>query len=207
MRCIEVQALITQYYSNELDEYTKIRIHHHLSKCPDCTDMYAMWKRGEDYLSLPVKDSPDPSSLPSSKMLSNVMGRIQQEEKWANPVVTRQSSSGNKTKIIFSFFISMLFILVLLGSMTLMIPDQIEPTHNVAQTSMMEGFDFNHIVLEKKEKTSQEQTSMDFKVVASIDNALVYSLPEENSMPPIGLVLSIFGILCVILGMSWITRV
>ncbi|WP_025026776.1 hypothetical protein [Caldalkalibacillus mannanilyticus] len=206
MRCVEVQSLTAQYYADQVDEYTRIRIHHHLSQCPHCTEAYEMWKRGEEYLSS-LAQVPSPTGQQSLNLKQSVMGRIQQEEKWANPVVNRPTNNVKKPKVIFSFFLSMLLILVILASATLFIPEQTISTDSVTQVKLLDGFDINKIVIKDSVGAETDSTSMKFTVVSSLQDPIIYSLPVETNEPPYVLILAVFSIVCIILGMSWITRV
>jgi len=209
MRCQDVQSLIHHYYEGKVEEFTKIRIHHHLSSCSSCTEHYDMWTRGEEYISRAVET---PSFTEhsirkgsSSFIMEGVMGRIQQEEKWSNPSVKHKKSYSRRSKTWVSFAFSMLLIFFILIFGSTFIPENEIVVDYTEPVAMMEDWDFNKIVM--KEREQQEETSMDFRVVASLHDPLIYMLPVETKGLPYGVIFSVFGILCIILGMSWITRV
>jgi hypothetical protein len=206
MRCQEVRSLIKNYHAGSLDEFTRIRIHHHLADCKSCTEDFDIWVRGEEY----IKNSkPNSSPLPSSSssaVMNNVMGRIKQEEKWANPSVSKSSTFSRRKKTLFSFVCTMLFIFFVLFFTITFIPQNEIATDRVIELEQLDTWDdINKIVL--KEQTQNEETSMNFQVVASLSDPIIYTLPTEGTNIPYGIIFSIFGILCIILGMSWITRV
>lgn len=206
MRCQEVRSLIKNYHTGSLEEYTRIRIHHHLADCKSCTEDFDIWVRGEEYIKTSTLNS---SSLPtssSSAVMNNVMGRIKQEEKWANPSTNKGSTYSKSTKKIVSFTCSMLVIFFVLIFATTLIPQNETVTDPVVNIDMLENsWDINKIVL--TESTHNGETSMNFRVVAGLSDPIIYTLPSEGKKTPYVIIFSVFGVLCMILGMSWITRV
>jgi hypothetical protein len=209
MRCQDVQSLIHHYYEGKVEEFTKIKIHHHLSGCNSCTEHYDMWIRGEEFISKRVEGMSTIESAPkrdsSSLIMESVMGRIQLEEKWANPSVKHNNSFSGRTKTRVSFVFTMFLIFFTLIFASTLIPDNEITVDRHEPVAMMDDWDFNKIVM--KERAQQDETTMDFRVVASLHDPLIYMLPVESKKLPYGIIFSVFGILCIILGMSWITRV
>jgi hypothetical protein len=207
MRCQEVGSLTKNYYSGSIDEFTRIKIHHHLAGCKSCTEEFDMWSRGEEYMRSSSSHSTGSKSQTTSAVMNSVMGRIQQEEKWANPSFQQTKSYSKSTKTLVSFVGSMLLIVFVLFFATTLSPQtELVADHPVVEVEMLEGsWDLNKIVL--REHGPGEETSMSFQVVASLGDPIIYTLPTEERKIPFGIILSVFGFLCIILGMSWITRV
>jgi hypothetical protein len=211
MRCQEVRSLIKNYHAGSLEEFTRIRIHHHLADCRSCTEDFDIWMRGEEYIKNSTSNSSSLPSSSSSAVMNNVMGRIKEEEKWANPSFSKNSASKGSTflkrkKMLFSFVCTMLFIIFVLFFTITFIPQNEIATDRVIELEQLDAWDdINKIVL--KEQVQNEETSMNFQVVASLSDPIIYTLPTEGTNIPYGIIFSIFGILCIILGMSWITRV
>lgn len=207
MRCQEVGSLIKNYYTDSLDEFTRIKIHHHLAGCKSCTEEFDMWSRGEEYIKKSTTHPTGVKAQATSAVMDSVMGRIQQEEKWANPSFQQTASYSKSTKTVVSFVGSMLLIFFVLFFATTLTPQtELVADHPVVGVEMLEGsWDINKIVL--REHGPGEETSMNFQVVASLSDPIIYTLPTEERNIPYGIILSVFGFLCIILGMSWITRV
>jgi hypothetical protein len=206
MRCQEVRSLIKNYHTGSLDEYTRIRVHHHLADCKSCTEDFDIWVRGEEYMKTSTVSSSSLTTSTSSAVMNNVMGRIKKEEKWANPSTNKGSTYSKRTKKIVSFAFSMLFIFFVLFSATMLTPQYEDIADPVVDIKMFQNsWDINKIVL--TEPTHAEETSMNFRVVASLSDPIIYTLPSEGKDIPYAIIFSVFGILCIILGMSWVTRV
>jgi hypothetical protein len=206
MRCQEVRSLIKNYHTGSLDEYTKIRIHHHLADCKSCTEDFDMWVRGEEYIKDARLNSSSLTAPTSSAVMNNVMGRIKQEEKWANPSTSKGSTYSKRTKKAVSFACMMLFIFFVLFFAATLTPQYEVVMDPVVDIKMFENsWDINQIVL--TESTNTDETSMNFRVVASLSDPIIYTLPTEREKFPYAIIFSVFGLLCIILGLSWITRV
>lgn len=206
MRCQEVGSLTKNYYTGSLDEFTRIKIHHHLAGCKSCTEEFDMWNRGEEYIKRCTTPPSGFKPQSNSDVMNSVMGRIKQEEKWANPSFQQPKSYSKITKTLVSFVGSMLLIFFILFSATTLTPQADLVSDTVVNVEMLEGsWDLNKIVL--REQVSEEETSMNFQVVASLSDPIIYTLPTEERNIPYAIILSVFGILCIILGLSWITRV
>lgn len=206
MRCQEVGSLTKNYYKGSLDEFTRIKIHHHLAGCKTCTEEFDMWTRGEEYIKRPATPLSGSKTHSNSDVMNSVMGRIKQEEKWANPSFQKPKTYSKNTKTLVSFVGSMLLIFLILFTVTTLTPQTELVSDPVVNVEMLEGsWDLNKIVL--REQVAEEEATMSFQVVASLSDPIIYTLPTEETNIPYGIILSVFGMLCVILGLSWITRV
>lgn len=213
MKCQEVHTLIQSYFQDQLDEYTKIKIHHHLAGCTSCTEDFRMWERGEEFISKPqTLPAEQAASTPKSLVMNQVMERIKQEEKWANPSVKSEGSYRGRSKraLMAVACTLMLFFVILVTSTFTPLKEVLTEDEDTALTldHVEETWDMNTIVL--MDKAIDVETTMNFQVVASVYDpiTITYALPDEESRPLGNVVLfSIFGLLCIIISLSWITRV
>ncbi|GAA0360501.1 anti-sigma factor family protein [Bacillus horti] len=207
MKCQEVHSLIQHYFEGKVDEYTKIKVHHHLAQCPSCTENFQMWKRGDEVIqgSLTPHQVASPSTKP--QVMSQVMERIKQEEKWANPTVKNVRSYKRKTKRAFTIVACMLMLFFAILVTSTFIPQQEVVTEETPSITNSELDQWEHTIV-MKERIQGVETSMNFNVVASISDPLIYSMPEEEQNGVgYSLIFSVFGLLCIIISLSWITRV
>jgi hypothetical protein len=215
MRCQDVRSLVKPYYEGTIEEFSKIKIHHHLVGCKQCTEDYEIWLLGEEIihysaegketLSVELNQLPNITNPSSSNMMKHVMGRIQAEEKWANPSVKHKTTYSNRNKTLYSSLASMVLICFILLFATTMISDGSVFSGSAEKVDIIKELDINKIVM--KEQVHQSETRMDFQVVASLNDPIIYTLPINKNQIPYGVIFSVFGILCMVLGMSWITRV
>src|SRR5690606_19188766 len=131
MRCEEVHSLIKSYHNETLDEFTRIKIHHHLVDCQDCTEEYEMWLRGEEYIKLPSFNTWSDTTLkPSSGLLENVMIRIEEEEKLASPSVKKSIPLASRLKLFATFLVALVLVTSMLAYFTSLAGDeQTSPEH------------------------------------------------------------------------------
>ncbi|WP_202079990.1 zf-HC2 domain-containing protein [Caldalkalibacillus salinus] len=213
MRCTEVRSLVKSYHENQIEEYTRIKIHHHLASCESCMEDYGMWMKGEEWLQDDVASShASQVSMTSSasKMNQQVMARIREDNRWANPSTEVTSTYSRKTKKAMSLagLTMMLLLMVLIA--TMFIPQtEVAIDQPVEMEQIEEEWAMNTIILEETVSHPHEGTSMNFDMVASLNNPLVYALPHESSQHSMSLYIfiSVFGIFCVVISMSWLTRV
>lgn len=210
MRCEEVHALIKPYHEQTLDGYTRIKIHHHLADCQSCTAAYDMWLRGEELISLPNQGVQETEATFSSGLLKNVMSRIEEEEKWANPSVKKSIPLASRFKLVLTFLIGMLLVGSLLATFSAwQQKEEALPEHVIRLDMMGDSWKIDEVVhLEQELAASEElaETSMEFQVVASLSDPIVYTLSEEKKEIPYLLIYTILLSLMAILGFSWITR-
>lgn len=206
MRCEEVNSFIKSYYNGSLEEYTRIKIHHHLVGCKTCSEEYDMWLLGEEYIREMPSVYPTVSDTPnSSVVMKNVMGRIQHEERWANPSVEKKIPFVNRLKLFATFIVSMLFITAILFFVTTLTPEiEAVDDHVISLDMMGDSWKIDEVVMHEREELGE--TSMDFQVVASLNHPIIYTLAEENKDPPYTIIFSAFFVLMFILGLSWMTR-
>lgn len=208
MRCEEVRSLIKCYHEGTLDEFIQIKIHHHLAQCKSCSEEYGMWQRGEEYMNrVDSIQSNDASDTDSLGIMDGVMNRIRQEEKWANPSLnTRTTYSPRQKRVVSLVAISLVICFVLLFTTTLIPQQELTPRQNVDHQSLEESWENQRIVLQ--ERIAEGEPTLDFRIVASIGDPIVYTLAQEtkNTLSFV-VIVSVFGILCLIIGMSWLTRV
>lgn len=210
MRCEEVHALIKKYHEDTLDEYTRIRIHHHLVDCVSCTEAYDMWARGEELISLPNQGVQETEVPLSSGLLKNVMSRIEEEEKWANPSVKKSIPLASRFKLVITFLLCMFLVGSILASFSAWQKDeQVVPEHVIRLDMMGDSWKIDEVVMPDQDidaSAELAETSMDFQVVASLNDPIIYTLSEERKETPYLLIYTIFLSLMAILGFSWITR-
>lgn len=206
MRCEEVRSLIKEYHNQTIDEYTRIKIHHHLVDCPSCTEDYEMWHRGEEYIKLPMTE-PEAEVVPSTGLLHSVMSRIEKEQKWANPSVKKNIPLTGRLKLFGAFLVSIVLLSSLLFFFVSLSTEIETPAEHVIRLDMIgESWKIDEVVMPDDGDELESETSMEFQVVASLSDPIIYTLAEEKKTPPYMLILAIFFGLLVILGFSWITR-
>lgn len=152
MRCEEVHSLIKSYYTKAIDEYTRIKIHHHLVDCRSCTEEYDMWLRGEEYIQLPVANIlPEADHQPSSGLLQNVMSRIEEEHKWASPSVKKSIPFAGRLKIFATFMVSIVLLSSILFFVTSLNNEVETPTERVIRLDMMgDSWKIDEVVMNDK---------------------------------------------------------
>jgi hypothetical protein len=165
-----------------------------------------MWSIGEDLINQPKVFTSTEHAAPSSSqtMMASVMGRIQKEEKWAHPAAGQAYSRKAKTTFAFVSSMLLVFFLLLFATTTLIPDNEIMPF--AVSSSVPSDLSPNQILLQEFVQPPEE-TLMQFSVVASLGDPLIYIVPEEERRIPYGIIFSIFGIFCIIIGMSWITRI
>lgn len=208
MKCQEVHSLIPAYFQGQVDEYTKIKIHHHLAGCTNCTEDFHMWRRGDELIQTSSQEAKlDLRASSPTLVMDQVMQRIKQEEKWANPSVKSESTykRSSRRALMLAACTLMLFFAILVTSTFMPQKEVYTGDMPLIMEQVETSWEKNTIVL--FERTVDQETSMNFQV-ASFHDPLIYALPiEEGKSGGHLLIFSIFGLLCIIISLSWITRV
>lgn len=204
MKCEEVQDLLIEYTDNLLPEVTRRRVAQHLAGCKSCRADYEVWTESSKWIQADKDQSVQSASTKS--IVDAVMARILSEEKWAIPIGKKVFTLTARMRRIGA---SAAVILLMLCGFTLFA--------NSHQQTDMAGLDIP--TSSKAEVVSSSIESPDGVVevvsepspasnspVASIAPVAVDDSHLTVSSPNYSLILSFFGILITVIGMSWMMR-
>lgn len=212
MRCEEVQDLIPEYADNQLPEITHRRVDNHIAGCDGCRSEYQIWKESGSWIQA---DKEQYSTVTAARSIVDaVMARILSEEKWAIPIGRKVFTLTARMRRIGA---SAAMILLMLCAFTLYSNTKADESaeamlmngHMVAMnttdkaaviSSNLQDEDGTYTVQEEPLPSSNEDPAKNSAQALPIEN-------EADSLKPkYGLILSFFGILITVIGMSWMTR-
>ncbi|GAA4708935.1 anti-sigma factor [Brevibacillus fulvus] len=213
MMCREAQELLPDYADHNLPEMTRRRFENHLAVCDGCRSEYHIWKESSEWIQLNKEQyAPVPTAR---SIVDAVMSRILSEEKWAIPIGKKVFTLTAKMR---RLGISAAVVLLMLCTFTLYTNTRTDEAEEamimngeiVAMSSISEKTPVISSNLHDADGTyivSSEPLPAD---TAEVDKVSGQIMPEEEKTdvfkPKYGIILSFFGILVTVIGMSWITR-
>lgn len=209
MKCEEVQEYLSEYADGSLPEITRRRIDQHMAGCRSCKMDYRLWTESSSL----IQEQRDHYTAVASarSIVDAVMARILSEEKWAIPLGRKVFTLTARMRRMGA---SAAAVLLLICAFTLF---------NQTEANEMPMMPLGEIVAMYPEDKPVVTLASDPSVeaVAPEDEALpplteevemsamqIVPLTEDTDTgkPNYGLILSFFGILVTVLGMSWMTR-
>jgi hypothetical protein len=213
MKCEEFQDLLPEYADNQLSEMTLRRVEQHLADCAGCRSEYKMWSESGTWIQ--ANKQQYASVTTARSIVDAVMARILSEEKWAIPIGKKVFTLTARMRRI-GFSAAM--VLLLLCGFTLYANTN---ANEEAESLLMNGEIVAMNSLDDKAQViSSNLHNEDGTFIVggetlpsddkNVNNETVQLLPIQSDAeafkPKYGLILSFFGILITVIGMSWMTR-
>jgi hypothetical protein len=213
MKCEEVQDLLPEYADNQLPEMTLRQIEQHIAGCADCRSEYKMWKQSGTWIQA---NKDQYASVKTAKSIVDaVMARILSEEKWAIPIGKKVFTLTARMRRI-GFSVAMILLIVCgftLYSNTNADEEAESLLMNGEAVAMNTIDDKAQVIssnLHNEDGTfivgSEPLSSEEEKIDNTASQFLPIQSDAEAFKPKYGLILSFFGILITVIGMSWMTR-
>ncbi len=203
MRCEEAQELLTDYADNQLSEVTRRRVSQHLESCDNCRSEYRVWAESGKWIRAEKQQYTNVSTAKS--IVDAVMARILSEEKWAIPIgkkvftVTAKMRRLGVSVAILLFMISGLNLYSTSGDDSFLASPIVPTAKTEVMSASIQTKDGIVEVLPETSPSSDKEVAAIAPVSNDLDNSGAVK-------PNYGLILSVFGILITVIGMSWLTR-
>lgn len=200
MKCNEVQDFLSEYWSLPEDDWNRIRIDEHVKHCKSCREELNIWRESLDAIqSLRLDEEvrlPEPG-----KVSSSVMERIYADEGWRVPVAEKMYHIPRPLRLRFMMLVAAC--LALFGTAFLYnLINPVSQPNAFPAAGVMSGNE-----LGTGEITGFSIAGLQGVTVASIGDPIVLGMTVIDTYPNYLFVLSMFGFICALLLLNWISRI
>ncbi|MFT9847584.1 anti-sigma factor family protein [Aneurinibacillus sp. REN35] len=203
MNCRAVRGLLADYAEGKLSEALEQEVEKHLETCAACEEEYSFYiESNQALLHSPIL----PAAYEDTSVSNKVMERILQENKWAAPVPERAreipvSTQKWVTGLAIALLLACFLPVFMLGKQ---LSEVMQPDPFEAATDMVISAEALPFSTEGVRRTQ----TISYGVIATASEPIPYHLPpkEQTSHVHYGLLSALFGILVIVVSMSWLSR-
>lgn len=201
MDCKQCKELLGQYWDLPEDDLIRQQLDEHLLQCADCAEEFALWQQSFELIQ---QSSVQPEVDTQSKIASQVMQRIYQDEGWREPIPHRIYSISYKLRRNLTLAISFFLALFTVGFLYLILSEAEPEPVNYSFDGLMP---VASAVGDSGAKTVSISVPLQGVPVASLSDPFVLGVNSIKDHPDYLVVVSILGIICTLLVMNWFSRI
>ncbi|MBN6188619.1 zf-HC2 domain-containing protein [Aneurinibacillus sp. BA2021] len=203
MNCKTVRGLLADYAEGKLTGKTEQDVEKHLETCAACEEDYSFYiETNQALLHSPIL----PAAYEDTSISNKVMERILQENKWASPVPERARElpvsmqkwvTGTAVALLLACFLPVF----MLGKQ---LSEVMQPAPFETATDMVVSAE----ALPFSPDGARSTPKISYGVIATASEPIPYRMPpkEQPSHVHYGLLSALFGILVIVVSMSWLSR-
>lgn len=197
--------LLPEYAEGILPEEMKDRIARHLKQCPACHKELQFYEETASFIHSPTLST----EYQGISISDRVMARILEENKWASPALKQDAGVSTLRRRIILVLAAVLFVLFMIPIVTSEQASVPPPSSSeIAATDRIVSSDQFLLPPDSRQEQKIDESSMTYGVIASARNPIVYGdvSSEGSTSVNYGLLSAIFGILVIVVGMGWVSR-
>ncbi|WCN36692.1 anti-sigma factor family protein [Aneurinibacillus uraniidurans] len=204
--CDMMIPLLPEYAEGVLPEEMEARIARHLEQCPACRQELQFYEETASFIHSPAL----PTEYQGVSVSDRVMARILEENKWASPAPKQDVGVSTLRRRIILMLAAVLFVLFMIPVLTGEKGSTPPPSSSSEMAATDRIASSDQFLLPQGSKQSQkvDESSMTYGVIASARNPILYRdvSSESGTSVNYGLLSAIFGILVIVVGMGWLSR-
>ncbi|BAU28878.1 putative zinc finger protein [Aneurinibacillus soli] len=199
--------LLPDYAEGVLPEEMEARIARHLEQCPACRfELEFYIEETSSFLHSPAL----PAEYQGISVSDQVMARILEENKWAAPTPKQDVGLSTLRRRI---VLGLAAVLLVLFTIPVLISERASApapssSPEMAATDRIASIDQFVLPEGSRQPQKSEGSSMTYGIIASAGNPILYQdvSKESGTLVNYGLLSAIFGILVIVVGMGWLSR-
>lgn len=204
--CDMMIPLLPEYAEGVLPEEMEACVARHLEQCPACRRELQFYEETASFIHSPAL----PTEYQGISVSDRVMARILEENKWASPASKQEvgvSTRRRRIILVLAVILLILFMIPVLTSENGSIPPP-SSSLEMAATDRIASSDQFLLPQDSKQSQKGEESSTAYGVIANARSPILYQDVSSGSGTSVnyGLLSAIFGILVIVVGMGWLSR-
>ncbi|MEI7024533.1 anti-sigma factor family protein [Paenibacillus sp. y28] len=197
MNCNEAQERLGEYWDLKAGDPLRKEIETHLQHCKCCKDEYDIWKESVQLIRNAHEETPEAEPVPNT---TRVMKRIYEEERWRMPIAQRayEMSSLVRKSLTAAFAFG-----VVLFVFSLFYHAGNGQEDTLTQASAM-NFGLQPVAVASGHGTSVQSGVLTASL--SPQDPVMLKVVEMKLHPDYLVALSVVGMICMLLFISWLSR-